>query len=106
EGHFYPRSRSAMRQKLELPQDEFIVLMTGQSVEGTSGRGTGAVDYALQALVASDTDPYVLAIGPSGAKVLERWGRKGRAVPFQTDPSALAEYYSAADVTLVASLWE
>lgn len=106
EGHFYPRSRSAMRNRLDLPQDEFIVLMTGQSVEGTSGRGTGAVDYALQALVASDTDPYVMAIGPSAPKVLERWGRKGRAVPFQTDPSSLAEYYSAADVTLVASLWE
>jgi glycosyltransferase involved in cell wall biosynthesis len=106
EEHFYPRSRSAMRQQLGLRQDTFIVLLTGQSVEGTSGRGTGAVDYALQALAASGVDPFVLAIGQSSQSMIERWGRRGLAVPFLSDPSALAEYYSAADVTLVASLWE
>jgi glycosyltransferase involved in cell wall biosynthesis len=103
--HFHPRSRLDMRHKLGLASEAFIVLLAGQSVEGTS-RGGGAVDYALQALSASGVDPFVLAIGRSSARVLERWGGKGVAVPFQDDPSALAEYYAAADVTLVASLWE
>ena len=94
-----------MRHKLGLPSESFIVLLAGQSVEGTS-RGGGAVDYALEALNASGIDPFVLAIGRSSARVLERWGGKGVAVPYQEDPSALAEYYAAGDVTLVASLWE
>ena len=106
EGHFHPRSRPAMRSQHGLPRDAFIVMLTGQSVEGTSGRGNGAVDYALESLAASGVDPFVVAVGQSSQAVIERWGRKGLAVPFLTDPAVLAEYYSAADVTLVASLWE
>jgi glycosyltransferase involved in cell wall biosynthesis len=47
-----------------------------------------------------------LIVGKSSDAVLQRWGKAGRAVPFQTDPVLLAQYYCAADVVLVASLWE
>ena len=82
------------------------MLLAGQSVEGTSGRGTGALNYALEALGASGVDPFVLAVGRSSGVVMERWKRNGAAISFQDEPAVLAEYYAAADVTLVASLWE
>ena len=104
--HFHRRSRSEMRAKHGLPQDAFIVLLAGQSIEGTSCRQSGALDYALEALEASGVEPFVLAVGRSSAVMIERWKRTGTAIPFQDDPSVLAEFYSAADVTLVASLWE
>ncbi|MBI3866082.1 MAG: glycosyltransferase [Planctomycetia bacterium] len=103
--HFHPRPRAEMRRKLGLPEDAFIVLLAGQSVEGTS-HGRGAVDYALEALNSCGVNPFVLAIGRSAARFIERWSGKGLAVPFLNDPSALAEHYAASDVTLVASLWE
>lgn len=103
---FYPRSRSEVRQKLGLPQDTFIVMLAGQSVEGTSTGGDGAVEYALKALRASDSNPFAMIVGKSADSVLRRWGQSGIAIAFQKDPQKLAEYYCAADVVLVASLWE
>lgn len=103
---FHPRSRAEMRMKLGLPQDAFIVLLAGQSVEGTPARGPGARRYALEALTASGVDPFVLAIGRSAGEVMQSWKHNGVAIAFQDDPKVLAEYYAAADVTLVASLWE
>lgn len=103
---FFPRDKGACRQELGLPQDAFIVMIAGQSVEGTARRGTGAVDYALEALNLSKTNPFLLAVGKSSQNVIDRWKGDGVAAPFQTDPKQLAKYYCAADVVLVASLWE
>lgn len=106
ETHFYPRSRAQMREKHGLPQAAFIVMLAGQSVEGTSRRGGGAVDYALDALSRSGVEPFVLIVGNSSHVVMKLWARSGTVVPFQTDPDSMAELYCAADVVLVASLWE
>ena len=106
ESAFYPRPRTAARVKLGLPQDAWVVMLAGQSVEGTAGKGSGAAEYALKALNQCEPKPFPLFVGKSAQSMLERWGQPGRAVPFQTDPSELAEFYSAADVVLVASLWE
>jgi glycosyltransferase involved in cell wall biosynthesis len=89
-----------------LPQEAVIVMVAGQSVEGLSDRGPGPANYALQALKACERDVFLLAVGHSAEKVLARWGRAGRAVPFQTEASQLGLLYNAADVVLVASLWE
>lgn len=104
--YFHPKSRSEMRARLGLPQSAFIVMLAGQSVEGTPARGPGARGYALEALAASGVDPFVLAVGRSSGEVMESWKQNGIAIPYQDDPAVLAEYYAAADVTLVASLWE
>ena len=105
ETQFYPRDRGAMRRKLGLPEDAFVVMLAGQSVEGTDGRG-GARELAIAALRSSGVDVFALTVGKSSQAALAGWGGRGMAVPFQTDPGALAEYYCAADVVLVASLWE
>jgi glycosyltransferase involved in cell wall biosynthesis len=94
ESVFTPRCRAEMRGRWGLPPDARIVLVAGQSVESAGGRYTGAADYALQAMRAC------------GERLLRAWGRTGRAIPFQNEPAKLAELYSAADVVLVASLWE
>lgn len=104
--HFYPRPKSEVRARLGLPAEAFIVMVAGQSVEGTYNRGGGAVDHALNALRFSRVTPHLLAVGRSARQVIERWAGAGTAVEYQDDPSALAEYYCSADVVLVASLWE
>lgn len=104
--HFHPRPRAETRDRHGLPQDAFIVMLAGQTLEGTFVGKTGAVDYALDALAASGVDPYVLGVGHSSGRVLERWGRRGIAVPFQNDPAVLGELYAASDVVLLTSLWE
>ncbi len=106
ESAYFPRSRTTIREKLGLPQQAFIVMLAGQSVEGTSASGEGAARFALEALSNCHPEPYALIVGKSSVSVLQRWGKAGRAVEFQTDPAKLAEYYCAADVVLVASLWE
>ncbi len=106
EAAFYPRDRAAVREKLGLPREASIVMLAGQSVEGTYGQGKGAVDFALQALAECERELFVLAVGRSSQLILQRWGKSGQAIPFQTDPMLLADYYCAADIVLVASLWE
>lgn len=106
ETQFYPRDRAAMRRKLRLPEEAFIVLLAGQSVEGTDNAGGGAAELAVAALQLSGVDLFALMVGKSSQSALKNWGGQGTAVPFQTDPGALAEYYCAADIVLVASLWE
>lgn len=106
EATFYPHDQRQARAELGLPQGAFIVLVAGQSVEGTTSGGNGAVDYAIEALRGAAGNPFVLAIGHSGEQFLDRWGGDGKAIPFLRDPSHLSKHYSAADVVLVASLWE
>lgn len=103
---FFPRDQQQVRSELGLPLDAFIVLIAGQSVEGTSGLEKGAGEYAIEALHSSAVQPFLLAVGKSSARSLAKYGGPGRAVPFQTDPHLLAAYYCAADVVVVASLWE
>jgi glycosyltransferase involved in cell wall biosynthesis len=103
---FFPRDRASMRQKHRLPMSDFIVMIAGQSVEGTNRTGAGAPLLALDALVKSETNPFLLAVGASASNVLRQWNGRGQAVEFQTQPEIMAEYYCAADVVVVASLWE
>ncbi len=103
---FFPRSQAAVRARLGLPSEALIVMIAGQSVEGSGSTGQGAADYALQALAGCERPVYLLVVGRSAGVVLQRWGREGIAIPFQSDPRQLAEYYCAADLVLVTSLWE
>ncbi len=103
---FAPGSKTAARARWGLPPDAMIVMLAGQSVEGLSSHGMGPTDYALRALAASDREVFLLAVGHSAERVLERWQRPGRAVPFQSDLTKLAELDNAADIVVVASLWE
>jgi glycosyltransferase involved in cell wall biosynthesis len=103
---FQPQSKEQARREFGLPEDAVIVMLAGQSVEGTSQDGTGATEYALNALAGSQRTIFLLAVGHSAEKVLSRWGQAGRAMPFQSDPAQLAKLYAAADIVLVASLWE
>jgi glycosyltransferase involved in cell wall biosynthesis len=103
---FFPRDKKLVRNKLGIPQDLFVVMIAGQAVEGTNRTGAGAPELALQALKQSNTRPFLLAVGESSSKVMAKWGEQGRGAPFQSDPAQLADYYSAADIVLVTSLWE
>lgn len=106
EAAYYPRDKVDVRERLGLPTNALIVMLAGQSVEGTTHQGKGAAECALQALAESDREIFLLVVGKSSQHVLQQWGRPGIAIPFQADPIRLAEYYCAADIVLVASLWE
>lgn len=104
---FYPRNRSLLRKEFELPQDAFIVLVTGQSVHGTSvAAQKQAPQYALEACRLSGVKPFLLAVGRSSQGMVAEWAGAGRATEFQSSQESLAKLYCAADVVLVASLWE
>ncbi|HET6422248.1 MAG TPA: glycosyltransferase [Planctomycetaceae bacterium] len=103
---FTPQDRTSARQRWELPQDAMIVMIAGQSVEGWFEDGRGPGNYALQAIQDCERDVFLLAVGHSAEKILAQWGGSGRAIPFQADAAELAALYNAADIVLVASLWE
>jgi len=102
EGVFCTGNQQQARSQLNIPSDAFVVMLAGQSVEGTFNRGGGAVDFALQALDLNKPDVFPLFVGHSASAVATRWGQPCRALPFQT-PADLATCYRAANLTLVAS---
>lgn len=106
EAVFYPRPRSEVRRRHGLPANAFIVLITGQSVEAHGQGGNVARALSLAAMSSSGVDLFVLVVGHSSEAARSEWPGDGLAVPFQTDPSALASLYCAANVVLVASTWE
>jgi glycosyltransferase involved in cell wall biosynthesis len=106
ENAFHPMDRTQLRHELELPQDAFIVMVAGQSLEGTSASNSGARSFAVDAIRKSETSPYILAVGHSASSFLADTQCTGVSIPFQKDPKQLAKFYAASDVVLVASLWE
>jgi len=102
---FTPGNQQHARNKLGIPHDAFVVMLAGQSIEGTFNRGGGAVDFALTALNENKNDVFPLFVGHSATTVAARWGKPCHTLPFQT-PTELAECYRAADLTLVASQHE
>lgn len=95
--------RSALRAELGFADSDFVVLLAGQTVEGLNTMR--APEDAIAALQEAGRDLVVrpLVIGRSGARVAAQLGAGAVAVPFQTDPAAMARYFGVADLTLVTS---
>ena len=106
EDAFHPMDRKQLRGQLGLPLNAFIVMVAGQSLEGTSQSDAGARTFAIDAITQSGVSPFILAVGHSASSFLAESGCVGATVAFQKVPGQLAKYYAAADVVLVASLWE
>lgn len=100
---FCPGDRRAARQALRLPEDRRIVLLTAQSF-GNVYKGTAEATAALNQI--DDPALLVVAIGRDADAVVQQCRAEGRAVGYQDNQSALAEYYRAADVLLMPSRCE
>ncbi len=101
---FVPGSRSAARAALGLPQDRFLVLLAGQSVEGVRQGVARQAISALNALV--DADVTALLIGHSSEQVARELKLPTVTLPYQATAEAMCRCYQAADVTLVTSEYE
>ena len=98
---FCPGSRADARARLNLPQDRFVVLLAGQTIEGINQEIAQQGALALNRL----NDPRVLPllVGTSSQRVADTLHGASVTLPFQRSPLEMALCYRAADVTLVAS---
>lgn len=97
---FHPESRASARERLGLPADRPIVLLVAQHLQ----RLYKGVSMGLDAIVAAQVpNVYLVAIGADADTVLQRAGVDGRAVGFQSEQSALVDFYRAADVFVMPS---
>ncbi|MBL8848523.1 MAG: glycosyltransferase, partial [Planctomycetaceae bacterium] len=101
--YFHPTDRRAAREALGLPQDRKIVLLTAQSLSNVYK----GVQEGVQALNRINDDRlFVVAIGRDAEAVLKECRAPGVAIAYQSEQSALADYYRAADVFLMPSRCE
>jgi glycosyltransferase involved in cell wall biosynthesis len=101
--YFHPGDRHQARNALGLPQDRRIVLLAAQSLSNVY-KGVQEGVQALNRIV--DEGLFVVAIGRDADAVLKQCRAPGVAVAYQSDQSALAGYYRAADVFLMPSRCE
>jgi glycosyltransferase involved in cell wall biosynthesis len=95
--------RMALRAALGCAPEDFVVLLAGQTVEGSSeGIATHHAVAALQALPAS-VPLRPLVVGHSSRRVADLLGPRAIAIPFQNEAGEMARLFQAADATLVAS---
>lgn len=98
-----PDERAAARAQLGIGQEEIVVLLAGQTVEGIR---TGiATAHAIAALAAVDQELRLrpLVVGHSAARVAESLGARAIALPFQSDPTEMARCFQLTDLSLVTS---
>jgi glycosyltransferase involved in cell wall biosynthesis len=100
---FRPGDRAAARQRLDLPIDRKIVLLTAQSLNNVY-KGTPAGIEALNRI--DDRRLLIVAIGHDAEAALAQCRAPGVAVKYQSDQAALADYYRAADALLMPSQCE
>jgi glycosyltransferase involved in cell wall biosynthesis len=101
---FTPGSRQEAREDLNIPQDSFVVLMAGQTVEGIN---KGISQQAVQAINLLKHDRVLpLLIGRSAHLVSKTLFVPHIVLPFQEKSEDMARCYRSANVTLVTSEYE
>jgi glycosyltransferase involved in cell wall biosynthesis len=100
---FQPASRVAVRERLGLPRDAAIVVLTAGSHYSVwkDRRTMSAVVEAMGARTASREIVFVALEGEGGAAIASR--SRIRCVGHQSDPAALARFLQAADVYVHAT---
>lgn len=98
-----PAARVKMRRSVGLGDDELVILLAGQTVEGMrEGIATHHAVYALNELSRS-LAVRALVIGHSAARVAEQLTCRTTTLGFVREPEHMAGCYRAADLTLVTS---
>ncbi len=103
---FHPGDRRRARRHLGLPDDARVVLVAADGIRTNSRKDFAtartAVAAAAHRLAAEGGELLLLALGEASST--ERIGRATvRFVPYQDDPSIVAEHYRAADLYLHAA---
>ncbi len=105
ENDFFPGCRKQAREALGIPQDLFVVMLAGQSIEW---KAIGRSQHAVKAL--NDLkNPMVAALlvgNQSGEVAKSLTDCRSIIVPRQYEPAGMRMCYQAADVTVVTSEYE
>jgi glycosyltransferase involved in cell wall biosynthesis len=101
---FQPGDSITARRALGVPENKFVVLLAGQSIEGFH---QGISQHAIQAInQLNDTDIHTMLIGRSAADVAATLKTPATIIPFRDTQQEMAQCYHAADLTIVPSEYE
>jgi glycosyltransferase involved in cell wall biosynthesis len=101
---FQPGDKAAARAALQIPLDQFVVLLAGQSIEGFH---QGISQHAVKALnQLNDHGIHTMLIGRSAGDVARTLQTPSTMVPYRETPEEMAQCFQAADLTIVPSEYE
>jgi glycosyltransferase involved in cell wall biosynthesis len=105
---FFPADRNAVRRRLELPEDAFIVMYAAQSIEGSFYKDFPTLKAAMEMLAQESRSRKIifLTVGGAGRKEGRMGSIETLALPFVHDREALADLYRASDVFVHAGIEE
>lgn len=104
ESVFTPGSKQQARAALRLPANAFVVMLTGQAVDGIA---QGIAQHAVHAMNRIERGQLMaLLVGRSSALVAQTLSLPKKVVPFQERPQDMAVCYRAADITACPSEYE
>ena len=95
---FHPANKQEVRQTLDLPMHEPIILFVANSVKSNAFKDYETLKNAMRLIGANSSNPvHCIALGDSGPE--EMLGHMHiHYIPRTTDTSLIAKYYQAADV--------
>ncbi len=100
---FFPSDKQLARQRLGLPAEKKIILLVAQHLSNTY-KGVSEGIAAINCLTNSAL--FIMAVGSQAKETLQQCQVPGKAIPYQEDPAALADFYRAADIFLMPSRCE
>lgn len=108
ESKFKPRSKHAVREALDLPQDKKIILFGALKATADKRKGFQYLELALQKLAQNGFNEHaeIVVFGASEPENAPDFGMKTTYMGMLHDDITLASVYAAADVTLVPSVQE
>lgn len=104
---FHGDNKSAIRDKLELPQDKFLLTFVSHYGINNPWKGFNYLSEALSIIKRSGKfTPYLVVIGNRDNFLLETIDLEGRCVGVVKDMKLMADYYAASDAFLLPSIAE
>lgn len=100
---FHRYNKAEMRKIVGLPLDKKIILFIADGWEKTKWKG---YEYMQQIVEYFKSNKQVLFLIIGGERIYKRSSSRLHMLPFLTDHSLLAKYYSSADIFLMTSLAE
>lgn len=101
---FHPADKRITREQLGIPVDAKVLLFTANGVRRNPFKDFTTIESAVREVSEGFNSKQIIFIALGEDSADERRGRcETRFVPYQTDPSVVAQYYQAADVYLHAA---
>jgi glycosyltransferase involved in cell wall biosynthesis len=101
---FSPEDKTLARQKLGLPADAHILVFAAHGIQDNLWKDYPTLRAAIEQIADLPLDREILFLAVGENAPSEKIGHAQiRFIPYQKEPSAIAQYYQAADVCLYAS---